>query len=121
MLCGMYKLSALTNLSKVQAVMSPELKKDYLASYVSISGILWLTSLSAFVVLGGIVAKLSRDEHKRRRREDVAAIARRLRNLRSGEEVMVSGASHLLAEITTISRDHVYSIANSWVLIAEIA
>ena len=88
-LCGWYKFGALTQLEKVQGVMSPELKKDFLASYVSLSGILWLASLGAFLVLGLVVGKLARDEAKRRRHEAKSAVARRLRYLDSHEEVLV--------------------------------
>ena len=88
-LCGWYKFDALTQLDKVQGVMSLELKKDYLTSYVSLSSIIWLLSLSAFIQLGLIVTKLASDEAKRLRREAVSAVARRLRYLGSHKEVMV--------------------------------
>ena len=88
-LCGWYKFGALTQLDKVQGVMSLELKKDYLTSYLSLSSVLWLVSLSAFIVLGLIVTKLASDEAKRLKREAVSAVARRLHYLGSHKEVMV--------------------------------
>ena len=103
-LCGWYKFGALTQLEKVQGVMSPELKQDYLASYVSLSGILWLASLGAFLVLGLVVGKLARDEAKRRRREAKSAVARRLRYLDSHEEVLIEDVLEPLPQLEELQR-----------------
>lgn len=103
-LCGWYKFGALTQLEKVQGVMSPELKQDYLASYVSLSGILWLASLGAFLVLGLVVGKLARDEAKRRRREAKSAVARRLRYLNSHEEVLIEDVLEPLPQLEELQR-----------------
>ena len=61
-LCLLYKYGALTQLDDVQEVMSLELYSDYVLSYVSLSGILWVTCMSTFAALGAIVDKLSADE-----------------------------------------------------------
>ena len=63
-LCILYKLSALTQLTKVQGVMSPELLSDYQLSHVSLSGILWLTCMCAFFILGIIMTRLAAQETK---------------------------------------------------------
>ena len=110
-LSGWYKFSELTQLEKVQGVMSPELKKDYLASYVSLSGILWLASLSAFLVLGVVVGKLARDEAKRRRREVNLAVARRLRYLNSHAEVQIEDIIEPLPKLEELTQTLYASVA----------
>ena len=59
-LCLLYKLGALTQLSNLQEVMSLELRSAYLVPYISFSGILWATCMSAFFVLAAITASLAR-------------------------------------------------------------
>ena len=86
-LCGLYKFAALTDLDDVQRVMSLELKLDYLTSYVSLSTILMLACLSAFLVLGSIVTVLAFEDERRRRHDARVALARRLRYKDGGEEV----------------------------------
>ena len=80
-LCLLYKYGALTQLDGLQEVMSLELRDDYVVSYTSFSGVLWLVCMSTFVFLGILVAKLSADEALYRAR------VRRLLYLDSSEEV----------------------------------
>ena len=82
-LCLIYKFGVLTQLNDVQEVMSLELYDDYVVSYVSFSGVLWMTCMSTFAVLGGIVAKLAGEEAIQRAR------ARRLIYRASGDGVTI--------------------------------
>lgn len=51
----LYKYAALTQLDKVQGVMSAELQHDYSPSFVMLSGIMWCACISALAVLALIV------------------------------------------------------------------
>lgn len=82
-LCILYKFSALTQLTKVQAVMSPELFTDYILSYVSLSAILWSTCMGAFLVLGIIMIRLAASQAKD------FLFARRLLYLKTGLPVKI--------------------------------
>ena len=80
-ICLLYKYGALTQLEDLQERMTPELLKNYVVPYVSLSAILFGTCLSAFVVLALIVTQIAGAEAVRR------AFARRLFYCESGEEV----------------------------------
>ena len=80
-LCLLYKYGALTQLDSLQEIMSLELRDDYVVSHVAFSGMLWLTCMSTFALLGVIVAKQAGDEAIHRAR------VRRLLYLQSSEEV----------------------------------
>lgn len=90
-----FKYGALTELEDQQSIMSGEQKEDYLVPHIELSAIVSGACAGGLVLLGVIMSALAVDDAQRRRREALAAKARRLHYLKDGLEVMAPPLRHL--------------------------